>query len=96
MFFSDSSQFTVILKNLNYGKSIENLAIASKNQAIGAEDPAIEPKNQAIETAINKMNANKTTRKKQWLYSKHMAMKVFLAEAILLRWLQHHIHQQES
>ena len=63
-FFSDSSQFTVILKNLNYGKSIENLAIASKNQAIGAEDPAIEPKNQAIEAAINKMSTNKNTRSK--------------------------------
>ena len=33
-FFSDSSQFSVILKNLNYGKSIENLVIDSKNQAI--------------------------------------------------------------
>ena len=29
-FFSDSSQFSVILKNLNYGKSIENLVIDSK------------------------------------------------------------------
>lgn len=26
-FFSDSSQFSVVLKNLNYGKSIEKLAI---------------------------------------------------------------------
>lgn len=25
-FFSDSSQFSVVLKNLNYGKSIEKLA----------------------------------------------------------------------
>ena len=63
-FFSDSSQFSVILKNLNYGKSIENLVIDSKNQAIRAEDPAIESQNQAIEVAINKMSANKNTRSK--------------------------------
>ncbi len=63
-FFSDSSQFSVILKNLNYGKSIENLVIGSKNQAIKSENPAIESQNQAIETAINKMNANKNTRSK--------------------------------
>ena len=63
-FFSDSSQFSVILKNLNYGKSIENLVIDSKNQAIEAENPAIESQNPAIETAISKMNANKNTRNK--------------------------------
>ena len=63
-FFSDSSQFSVILKNLNYGKSIENLVIDLKNQAIQFEKPAIESSNQAIETAINKMNANKNTRSK--------------------------------
>lgn len=56
-FFSDSSQFSVILKNLNYGKTIENLVFISKNQAI-------ESKNQAIETAFNKMNASKNTRSK--------------------------------
>ena len=63
-FFSDSSQFSVILKNLNYGKSIENLVIGSKNQAIKTENPAIEFQNQAIETAISKMNANKNTKNK--------------------------------
>ena len=56
-FFSDSSQFSVILKNLNYGKSIEKLVIDSKNQAMESEKSA-------IETAINKMNANKNTRSK--------------------------------
>ena len=63
-FFSDPSQFSAILKNLNYGKSIENLVFDSKNQAIEAEKQAIEPKNQAIETAINKMSPNKNTRSK--------------------------------
>ena len=63
-FYSDSSQFSVILKNLNYGKSLENLVIDSKNQAIKAENPAIAPQNQAIETAISKMNVNKNTRNK--------------------------------
>lgn len=63
-FFSDSSQFSVILKNLNYGKSIENLVIDSKNQAIKTENTAIESQNPAIETAISKMNANKNTRNK--------------------------------
>ncbi len=63
-FFSDSSQFSVILKNLNYGKSIENLVIGSKNQAIKTENPAIEFQNQAIEAAISKMNANKNTKNK--------------------------------
>ena len=48
-FFSDSSQFSVILKNLNYGKSIEDLVIDSKNPAIEAENPAIEAENPAIE-----------------------------------------------
>ena len=43
-FYSDSSQFSVILKNLNYGKSLENLVINPKNQAIKAENPAIAPK----------------------------------------------------
>ena len=69
-FFSDSSQFSVILKNLNYGKSIENLVIDSKNQAIKTENQAIEFKNQAIETAINKMNANKNTKNKAILLFK--------------------------
>lgn len=63
-FFSDSSQFSVILKNLNYGKSIEDLVIDSKNPAIEAENPAIEAENPAIEAAINKMNVNKTTKNK--------------------------------
>ena len=56
-FYSDSSQFSVILKNLNYGKSIEALVIDSKNQAIEDENPA-------IEDAINKMDVNKNTRRK--------------------------------
>ena len=63
-FFSDSSQFSVILKNLNYGKSIEDLVIDSKNPAIEAENPAIEAENPAIEAEINKMNVNKTTKNK--------------------------------
>ena len=29
-FYSDSSKFSVILKNLNYGKSLEEVAIASE------------------------------------------------------------------
>ena len=56
-FFSDSSQFSVVLKNLNYGKSIEKLAIAS-------EKLAIDPQNVAIEDAINSMKANKNTKSK--------------------------------
>ena len=56
-FFSDSSQFTVILKNLNYGKSIEKLAIASEKLAVA-------PKKVAIEDAINSMKANKNTKSK--------------------------------
>ena len=63
-FFSDSSQFSVILKNLNYVKSIEELVFDSKNRAIEAENPAIEGENPAIEAAINKMNVNKNTRSK--------------------------------
>ena len=43
-FFSDSSQFSVILKNLNYGKTIENLVFISKNQTIKAENPLLSPK----------------------------------------------------
>ena len=76
-FFSDSSQFSVILKNLNYGKSIENLVIDSKNQAIKTENQAIKTENQAIEfknqdieTAISKMNANKNTKNKAILLFK--------------------------
>ena len=69
-FFSDSSQFSVILKNLNYGKSIENLVVDSKNRAIKTENPAIEFQNQAIETAISKMNANKNTKNKAILLFK--------------------------
>ncbi len=63
-FYSDSSQFSVILKNLNYGKSFDNLVFDSKSQAIEAEKPAIESQNQAIEAAINKMSVNKNTRNK--------------------------------
>ena len=32
--YSDSSHFSVILKNLNYGKSLEEVAIASEKIAI--------------------------------------------------------------
>ena len=56
-FFSDSSQFSVILKNLNYGKSIEKLTIAS-------EKLAIEPQKVAIEDVVNSMKANKNTKSK--------------------------------
>lgn len=56
-FFSDSSQFSVILKNLNYGKSLEEVAIDPEKVAIGPENPA-------IEIAINNMNANKNTKNK--------------------------------
>ena len=77
-FFSDSSQFSVILKNLNYGKSLEEVAIDSEKVAIDPEkvaidpekvaiDPekvAIGPENPAIEIAINNMNANKNTKNK--------------------------------
>ena len=56
-FFSDSSQFSVVLKNLNYGKSIEKLAIAS-------EKLAVEPQKVAIEDAINSLKANKNTKSK--------------------------------
>ena len=50
-FFSDTSQFSVVLKNLNYGKSIEKLAIAS-------EMLAVEPQKVALEDAINSMKVN--------------------------------------
>ena len=56
-FFSDSSQFSVILKNLNYGKSLEEVAIAS-------EKVAIEPQNVTIEEAINRLEVNKNTKAK--------------------------------
>ena len=56
-FFSDSSQFSVILKNLNYGKSLEEVAIAS-------EKVAIESKNVTIEEAINRLEVNKNTKAK--------------------------------
>ena len=56
-FFSDSSQFTVILKNLNYGKSLEEVAIAS-------EKVTIESKNVTIEEAINRLEVNKNTKAK--------------------------------
>ena len=49
-FFSDSSQFSVILKNLNYGKSLEEVAIASQNVT--------------IEDAINNLEVNKNTKNK--------------------------------
>ena len=49
-FFSDSSQFTVILKNLNYGKSLEEVASESKNVT--------------IEEAINRLEVNKNTKAK--------------------------------
>ena len=63
-FFSDSSQFSVILKNLNYGKSLEEVAIASEKVAIGPEKVAIGPENPAIEIAINNIDANKNTKNK--------------------------------
>ena len=56
-FFSDSSQFSVILKNLNYGKSLEEVAIALKKVAI-------ESKNVTIEEAINRLEVNKNTKAK--------------------------------
>ena len=56
-FFSDSSQFSVILKNLNYGKSLEEVAIAS-------EKVAIKPKNVTIEEAINRLEVNRNTKAK--------------------------------
>ena len=56
-FFSDSSQFSVILKNLNYGKSLEKVAIAS-------EKVAIEPENVTIEEAINRLKVNNNTKAK--------------------------------
>ena len=56
-FYSDSSQFSVILKNLNYGKSLEEVAIAS-------EKVAIEPQNVTIEEAINRLEVNKNTKAK--------------------------------
>ena len=49
-FFSDFSQFSVILKNLNYGKSLEEVAIASEKVA--------------IEDAINSLEANKNIKNK--------------------------------
>ena len=49
-FFSDSSQFSVILKNLNYGKSLEEVASESKNVT--------------IEEAINRLEVNKNTKAK--------------------------------
>ena len=49
-FFSDFSQFSVILKNLNYGKSLEEVAIESKKVA--------------IEDAINSLEVNKNTKAK--------------------------------
>ena len=56
-FFSDSSQFSVILKNLNYGKSLEEVAITS-------EKVAIAPQNVTIEDAINNLEVNKNTKNK--------------------------------
>ena len=56
-FFSDSSQFSVILKNLNYGKSLEELAIASGKVAIASQ-------NVTIEDAINNLKVNKNTKNK--------------------------------
>ena len=75
-FFSDSPQFSVILKNLNYGKSLEEVAIDSEKVAIGPEKVAIGPEKVAIgpekvaigpekvAIAINNMNANKNTKNK--------------------------------
>ena len=51
-FFSDSSQFSVILKNLNYGKSLEEVAIDSEKVAIDpekVEKVAIDPEKVAID-----------------------------------------------
>ena len=62
-FFSDSSQFSVILKNLNYGKSLEEVAIALKKVAI-------ESKNVTIEEAINRLEVNKNTKNKAILLFK--------------------------
>ena len=56
-FYSDSSQFSVILKNLNYGKYLEEVAIASRKVAI-------ESKNVTIEEAINRLEVNKNTKAK--------------------------------
>ena len=49
-FYSDSSQFSAILKNLNYGKSLEEVASESKNVT--------------IEEAINRLEVNKNTKAK--------------------------------
>ena len=62
-FFSDSSQFSVILKNLNYGKSLEEVAIALKKVAI-------ESKNVTIKEAINRLEVNKNTKNKAILLFK--------------------------
>ena len=49
-FFSDSSQFSVILKNLNYGKSIENLVMDSENQVFNDKKSGVSAGNQVDES----------------------------------------------
>ena len=55
VFLLGSSLFSVILKNLNYGKIREEVAIAS-------EKAAIESENVTIVEAINRLEVNKNTK----------------------------------
>ena len=93
-FYSDSSQFSVILKNLNYGKSLEEIVIAS-------EKVAIESKNVTIEESINRLEVNKNTKAKALNCFRSLDMKVFSGERILLHWpgilkLQQEVYQKDE
>ena len=63
-FYSNFSLFSVILKNLNYGKSLEEVAIASKKKV------SIESPNVTVEKAINRLEVNKNTKNKAILLFK--------------------------
>lgn len=76
-FYSDSSQFSVILKNLNYGKSLEEIVIAS-------EKVAIESKNVTIEESINRLEVNKNTKAKALNCFRSLDMEELSGERILL------------
>ena len=63
-FTSDSSQFCVTLRNLNYGKSIGEIDSESPEFSGSDKKPAIDPEKVAIDKITSNLKTNKSTKNK--------------------------------
>ena len=63
-FYSDQTQFTVTLPNLNYGVVFDNVAIEEGNVMIDGENVSFESTNALIMTAIDGLKVNQPTKDK--------------------------------